>query len=55
MAYGDGATLAAAEAVRDRAAAFLGCARDEVVITRSTTDGMNAVAQGFDLSPAIAS
>jgi len=51
MAYGDGATLAAAEAVRDRAAAFLGCARDEIVITHSTTDGMNAVAQGMNLSP----
>lgn len=51
MAYGDGGTLTAAEAVRDRAAAFLGCARDEIVITRSTTDGMNAVAQGIDWSP----
>jgi len=51
MAYGDGATLTAAEAVRERAAAFLGCTRDEIVITRSTTDGMNAVAQGIDWSP----
>ena len=47
MAYGEGATLDAAEAVRGRAAALLGCETEQIVITRSTTDGMNAIAQGL--------
>lgn len=47
MAYSEGATLAAAEAVRAKAASFLRCNMEQVVITRSTTDGMNAVAQGL--------
>ena len=37
--------------VRARAAAFLGASLDEVVLTRNTTEGMNAVAQGMDLKP----
>src|SRR5688500_18138983 len=37
------------DGVRARAAAFLGCTLDEMVITRSTTEGMNTVAQGLDL------
>ena len=49
MGYGEGATLAGAERVRERAAALLGCSHDEIIITRSTTDGMNAIAQGLRL------
>ncbi len=40
-----------AEATRQHGARLLGCAVEELVITRSTTDGMNAVAQGVQLSP----
>jgi len=49
MAYfKDGDTVvAAAERVRIRAAALLGCDADEVLITRCTTDAMNTVAQGM--------
>jgi selenocysteine lyase/cysteine desulfurase len=36
--------------VRSQAAAFLGCKKDELVLTRSTTDGMNWVAQGLGLA-----
>jgi selenocysteine lyase/cysteine desulfurase len=50
MGYEGGPTLAAAERVRSRAAEFLGCATEEIVITRSTTDGMNAIAQGLRLT-----
>ena len=50
MGYGDGATLAAAERSRPLAAELFGCTVDEVVITRSTTDGMNAIAQGLQLT-----
>jgi selenocysteine lyase/cysteine desulfurase len=50
MGYGHGATLVAAERVRERAANLLGCSSDEIVITRSTTDGMNAIAQGLRLT-----
>ncbi len=49
-AYGDGSVLAAAEAVRGEAAALLGCAADEIMITRGTTDGMNALAEGIRLT-----
>jgi selenocysteine lyase/cysteine desulfurase len=35
--------------VRAQAARFLGAQKDEVVLTRSTTDGMNWVAQGLGL------
>ena len=48
MAYG-GAMLEAADRVRQQAAELLGCTMDEIGITRSTTDGMNAVAQGLRL------
>jgi selenocysteine lyase/cysteine desulfurase len=50
MGYAEGATLVAAERVRQKAATLLGCQTDEIVLTRSTTDGMNAVAQGLRLS-----
>jgi selenocysteine lyase/cysteine desulfurase len=41
----------AMDAVRAKAAAFLGCATDELVLTRSTTEGMNWVAQGITFAP----
>lgn len=39
--------VARADAVRGRAAALLGCSADEILITRSTTEGMNLVALGL--------
>lgn len=48
-AYGTGAVVAAAENARQRASAFLGCANDELLITRSTTEAMNSIAQGIVL------
>jgi selenocysteine lyase/cysteine desulfurase len=38
------------EAVRAKAAAFVGCKTDEIVITTGTTHGMNSIAQGLQLS-----
>jgi selenocysteine lyase/cysteine desulfurase len=40
-----------AERTRSTAAKFLGCDTGEIVITSSTTSGMNAVAQGLRLKP----
>lgn len=51
MAYGDGPALAAADRTRDQAASLLGCTADEILITRSTTDAMNSLAQGIRLVP----
>lgn len=48
---GYGAHKEAMEGVRAKAATFLGCARRELVLTRSTTEGMNWVAEGLDLQP----
>ena len=48
--HGYGRLKDAMDSVRARAAAFLGCTLDEMVITRSTTEGINTVAQGLDLS-----
>ena len=45
--YGYGAQEHAMDDVRASAARFLGCKTEELVLTRSTTDGMNAVAQGL--------
>jgi selenocysteine lyase/cysteine desulfurase len=39
------------EQVRQKAAEFLGCAKEEIVLTRNTTEGMNTVAQGLNLRP----
>jgi selenocysteine lyase/cysteine desulfurase len=50
MAYSTDGTLALAERTRQSAADFLGCSVDEIAITRSTTDGMNAIAQGLRLA-----
>jgi len=49
MAYGqdNDTVLSAAEQVRERAARFLGCDADELLITRCTTDGMNTVTQSL--------
>ena len=44
-----GPLIEEAEAVRSRAAEFLGCSPGELSITDNTTDGMNTVAQGIDL------
>lgn len=48
---GYGELVARAEKTRAEAAAFLGCAVDEIVLTRNTTDGMNLVASGCALHP----
>lgn len=45
----ENSTLARAEAVRQKAATLLGCTVDEIAITRSTTEGINAIAQSLDL------
>lgn len=45
MAYADGPSLAAADRTRDLAAALIGCTANEILITRSTTDAMNSLAQ----------
>ena len=47
MVYGNGASHRATDIVRDQAAALLGCAADELLVTRSTTEAMNSVATGI--------
>jgi selenocysteine lyase/cysteine desulfurase len=47
--YGFGPQERAMEDVRAKAASFIGCKTAELLITRSTTEGMNWVAQGLDL------
>jgi selenocysteine lyase/cysteine desulfurase len=47
--YGYGALEQAMEDVRAGAAAFVGAAKEEIVLTGSTTEGMNWVAQGLGL------
>ena len=47
--YGYEVDLPLMEEVRTKAASLLHCTHDEVVLTRGTTDGMNAVAVGLDL------
>jgi selenocysteine lyase/cysteine desulfurase len=49
QSYRTGDVAIAAEGARQRAAAFLGCAGDELLITRSTTEAMNSIAQGIVL------
>src|SRR5258708_5723658 len=41
QSYGDGPLLAQSDLARQELAAFMGCAADELLITRSTTDAMN--------------
>lgn len=50
MAYVDGAVHVATDRVRERLAAFIGCSADELLLTRSTTDAMNSLAQGIRFS-----
>ena len=47
---GYGPDEVAMDGVRAQAATFLGCKTEEMVLTRSTTDGMNWVAQGVSLT-----
>ncbi len=46
-AFGYGAHEEAMEVVRAKAAAFIGCATEELVLTNCTTEGMNWTAQGL--------
>ena len=46
---GFGPLLQSMEDARKKAAAYLGCALEELAVTQSTTDSMNAVAQGINL------
>jgi L-cysteine/cystine lyase len=45
------ATVEAAEQLRARVAAVLGCESGELALTGSTTDGVNTVLSGLDLGP----
>jgi selenocysteine lyase/cysteine desulfurase len=47
--YAYGPHEKAMEDVREKAAALVGCKKDEVLVTRSTTEGMNWIAQGLGL------
>jgi selenocysteine lyase/cysteine desulfurase len=49
VVYGYGEHEHAMDAVRAQAAAFVHCKTEELVLTRSTTDGMNWIAQGLTL------
>ena len=49
VSYGYGEHEHAMDAVRAQAATFLNCKTEELVLTRSTTDGMNWIAQGLTL------
>jgi selenocysteine lyase/cysteine desulfurase len=49
MAYGSGPSHVAADRTRVLAADLLGCAADEILITRSTTDAMNSLAHAMRL------
>ena len=48
-AYGPGKTRL--DGVRSKAAELLGCTMEEMILTGSTTSGMNMVAEGLTLSP----
>jgi len=49
--YGIDGAEALAEKTRSVAAKFLGCDLGEIAVTSSTTNGMNAIAQGLRLKP----
>ncbi len=51
VVYGYGAHEKALDDVRAKAAAFIGCTTDELVLTNCTTEGMNWVADGLTLAP----
>lgn len=48
--FGEGSALAAADKARSSLASLIGCEADELLITRSTTDAMNAAALGVELT-----
>ena len=48
--YGDSPVHPLPDRVRQQAADFVGCSADELMITRSTTDAMNNIAQGMLLN-----
>ncbi len=45
--YGYGTQEKAMDAVREQAAALLGCTLNELMLTKCTTDGINSIAQGL--------
>jgi selenocysteine lyase/cysteine desulfurase len=47
--YGNGAVHVATDQAREQVAAIVGCAADELLITRSATDAMNSVALSLNL------
>jgi selenocysteine lyase/cysteine desulfurase len=47
--YGLNGVLGLAEKARQNAASFLGCAKEELLLTRSTSESMNVVAQSIKL------
>jgi selenocysteine lyase/cysteine desulfurase len=49
-AYGQGSVLGQTDVARGQIAAMLGCASDELLLTRSTTDAMNILTAGTRLS-----
>ena len=51
VSYGYGKLEHAMDDVRARAAAFIGCKTEELVLTNCTTEGMNWIAQGFAFAP----
>jgi selenocysteine lyase/cysteine desulfurase len=51
QSYGSGPAHVATDAVRQRAAALIGCVADELLFTRSTTEAMNSVALGISWKP----
>ena len=50
MSYAEGRVHVATDRVREAAASFLGCSSEELLLTRSTTDAMNTVALGTQLT-----
>ncbi len=46
---GYGSLLSEADQTREKVAKFLGCSMEEIALTRNTTEGMNAIAQGLNL------
>ncbi len=46
---GYGSLLNEADQTREKVAKFVGCSTEEIALTRNTTEGMNAIAQGLDL------
>jgi len=51
MTYGAGPIRLQTDQARESAAALLGCAAQDLLITRSTTEAMNSVAQGMRFEP----